>query len=211
MTTSLEKVWKPWVYEKMDSKEYGSIRKQGTNYAFGMGLITSLIIIVSPELIKILGDREYWDSTECVVPVLIGGYFAFLYTLPSVIEYYYGKTKCIAAGTMLAAGLNILLNYIFIPRYGYIAAAYTTLVTYLLYFLFHSFFARKIHGSSVFRIGELLGISMGVILVGGCTIMLKQVWIVRWMLEAIIGIAGLLWAERKFEFRKKVKEKFGRE
>lgn len=210
MTTSLEKVWKPWVYEKMDSKDYESVRKQGNNYAFGMALITSLIILVSPELIKILGDREYWGSTVCVVPVLIGGYFAFLYTLPSVIEYFYSKTKCIAVGTMLAAGLNVLLNYIFIPRYGYIAAAYTTLVTYLLYFLFHSFMARKIHGSSLFQMGVLLGCSIGVVLVGGCTIIFEQVWIVRWMLEAVIGIAGLLWAERKFEFSKKVKAKFGR-
>ncbi|MBQ8798855.1 MAG: oligosaccharide flippase family protein [Lachnospiraceae bacterium] len=207
MTTALEKVWKPWVYEKMDSKDYESIRKQGTNYAFGMALITSLIMMVTPEMIKILGDKEYWGSTECVIPVLIGGYFAFLYTLPSVIEYFYGKTKCIATGTMLAAGLNIVLNYIFIPRCGYIAAAYTTLVTYFLYFIFHSFLAWRIHGSSLFRMTALLGVSVGVLVVGGCTILLETAWPVRWMLEAVIGIVGLLWAERKFGISQKIKAK----
>lgn len=209
MTTSLEKVWKPWVYEKMESKDYDSIREQGTKYAFGMGLITALIIMVTPELIKILGDREYWDSTACVVPVLIGGYFAFLYTLPSVIEYFYSKTKCIAISTMVAAGLNVFLNYVFIPQYGYIAAAYTTLVTYFLYFLFHSFFAWKIHGSSLFQMRKLLGISVGIVLVGVCAIMLERVCLIRWLLEVIIGVIGLFWAEKRFAISKKVKKKLG--
>lgn len=204
MTTSLEKVWKPWVYEKMDSKDYENIRKQGTRYAFGMALVTILIIMVTPELIMVLGDRAYWGTTACVIPVLIGGYFAFLYTLPSVIEYFYGKTKCIAVGTMLAAGLNILLNYVFIPQYGYIAAAYTTFVTYFFYFLFHFFLAKKIHGNSLFRINELLAISAGVILVGACAIFLEKKWIVRWIIEAVIGILGLLWAERNFKISKKI-------
>lgn len=204
MTTALEKVWKPWVYEKIDSKDYESIRKQGTRYVFGMALITTMIIMVTPELIMVLGDRAYWGTTACVVPVVIGGYFAFLYTLPSVIEYFYGKTKCIAVGTMLAAGLNILLNYLFIPRYGYIAAAYTTFVTYFLYFMFHFYLAKIIHGQSLFRLGELLGISFGVMLGGACAIGLEKYWIVRWIIEVVIGALGLLWAECNFKISKKV-------
>lgn len=38
-------------------------------------------------------------------------------------------------------GVNILLNLWFISRFGYVAAAYTTLATYVLYFVFHYFIA----------------------------------------------------------------------
>ncbi len=210
VATSLENVWKPWVYERMDTKDYEGIRKQGSRYALGMAVLTSLVIVVSPELTKILGDREYWDSTECVVPVMIGGFFAFLYTLPSVIEYFYGKTKFIAIGTMLAAGTNVLLNYVFIPCYGYIAAAYTTFVTYALYFIFHAFFAKKIHGSNLLDIKRLLLISFGVIVIGGCTILLEDRWIVRWILGLIIGLAGLLWGEHIFGISKMIRKKMAR-
>ena len=57
------------------------------------------------------------------------------------MEYYYKKTKLIALGTMLAAGMNILLNAVFIPTFGYVAAAYTTVACYLLYYLLHVVFA----------------------------------------------------------------------
>lgn len=210
VATSLENVWKPWVYEKMDKKDYESIRKNGISYAFGMAILTSLVLMVSPELIKILGDTEYWNSVDCVVPVVVGGYFAFLYTLPSTIEYFYSKTKFIAMGTMLAAGVNIILNYIFIPRYGYIAAAYTTLVTYILYFFFHYYFAKRIHGYSLFSVAKLLLVSLGVILVGGSVILLKDFWIVRWGLECAIVIVGVFWVEQKYRVSKIIRGKMNK-
>lgn len=205
-STSLENVWKPWVYERMSSKDYDSIKKQGSKYAFGMALFVSLIMLASPELIKIMGDVEYWQSTPCVIPVVVGGYFAFLYSLPSLIEYYYEKTKYIAIGTMTAAIVNVVLNYLCIKRFGYIAAAYTTLVTYVFYFLFHYFMARKIHGNSVFDSIKLLFISLLVILVGGVTIIAEKYWLVRWTIAVGFGIFSFIWVDKEFDAVKKVKE-----
>lgn len=51
--------------------------------------------------------------------------------------FYEKKTKNIAAITIVAGGLNILLNYLFIPKFGYIAASGTTLISYVVLFLLH--------------------------------------------------------------------------
>lgn len=208
--TSLENVWKPWVYEQMEKKDYESIRKQGSNYAYGMALFTALIIIVSPEMIKILGSKAYWGSANCVIPVLLGGYFAFLYTLPAIIEYYYSKTKFIALGTMAAAVLNIILNYIYIPKYGYIAAAYTTLITYMFYFIFHYLLAKKIHGISLFSTLHMILISIGIITIGFITMVIEPLWYVRWAFEVVLGIYSIIWADKKFHFVYKLKQKLSR-
>ena len=48
------------------------------------------------------------------------------------------------AGTMVAAIINIITNYIFIKQYGYIAAAYTTLFSYLCYLALHFIISRKL-------------------------------------------------------------------
>lgn len=197
-TTSLENVWKPWVYEKMEAKEFNSIRTQGSKYALGMGIFTVLVMLGAPELIKIFGDREYWGCTPCVVPVILGGFFSFLYTLPSLVEYYYKKTKFIAIGTMTAAVVNILLNYFFIKKYGYIAAAYTTLVTYLLYFAFHYFLACKIHGGNVFCTRDIMLISAGVIFAGFVVLFIEKMWVVRWVLIIVVSVLTLWWCEKEF-------------
>ena len=197
--TALENVWKPWVYDKMERKQYDAIRKGISDYVWGMSAFTSLVMMVSPEVIKVLGDRAYWDSTECVVPILIGGYFAFLYSIPSIIEYYYEKTRFIAIGTGLAAVVNIILNYIFIPRYGYIAAAYTTLFTYFLYFLFHYFIARKLQGPGIFPNRNLFLAAFSVAIVGAVSLWLESLWMIRWLLEVIIAVLVIIWANREFD------------
>lgn len=207
VSTSLDNVWKPWIYEKMDAKDYAAIRKQGTGYAFGMALFTSMIVMVAPEMIKILGAREYWDSTNCVVPVVIGGYFAFIYTLPVMIEYFYGKTKYIAVGSVLAAAINVILNAIFIPQYGYIAAAYTTMLTYFLYFLFHFFIAEKIHGSSLFSVWQLFGICAGTVAVGFVAVVLEHHILIRWIIEVCLGVYSLCWCEKTFGLSSVIKKK----
>ncbi|SFB19260.1 Membrane protein involved in the export of O-antigen and teichoic acid [Acetitomaculum ruminis DSM 5522] len=205
---SLQNVWKPWIYEKMNAKDYATIKKQSNVYALGMALFTILIILVSPEIIRILGDKAYWDSADCVIPVILGGYFAFMYTLPSQIEYFYEKTKFIAIGTVSAAVLNIVLNYIFISRFGYIAAAYTTLVTYFLYFSFHFFLAKRIHGSSLFSFKGLYGVSLVTVAIGLGTILIKDLLIVRWIMALIVGCLSLYWSEKHFLLLTKVKAKF---
>ena len=147
---SLDSVWSPWFYEKMNNKEYKKIKEVSSVYILLMCIFCSFVILLSPEIINILGNDDYLEAIYCVIPIVGGGFFAFLYTIPSSIEYYFEKTKYIAVGTMSAAVINIILNYIFIKRFGYVAAAYTTLVTYLLYFLFHFFLARKILGYNLF-------------------------------------------------------------
>lgn len=209
-TNSLENVWKPWFYEKMASQKYDSIRKQGTRYALAIAFLTTLVLLVSPELVKILGDRDYWSATSCVVPVLIGGYYSFLFTLPSLVEYYYGKTKYIALGTISAAIFNIILNYIFIPRFGYVAAAYTTLVTYLFYFSFHYIIAIRLHGYSLFSFGMLFGINGSLLVIGAIVLALENYIIIRWILAFLFGIYCVYWADKQFFLIEKIKKRLSK-
>jgi len=198
VSSSIDKVWKPWFYEKMDTKDYKLIRKCAAKYVFGFAMFIAMVIMVIPELIKILGAKEYWGTTVCVVPVVIGGYFSFIYTIPVYVEYFYKKTKYIAFGSILAAVLNIVLNYQFIPQYGYIAAAYTTLVTYLLYFVFHFLLAKKIHGSSLVSIIVCICSSLIICTAGGLVILLEDKIVIRWLIEIGIGIFGIYWTEKNF-------------
>ncbi len=41
------------------------------------------------------------------------------------------KTQFLMAASMAAAGANVVLNFIFIRLFGYIAAGYTTLACYM--------------------------------------------------------------------------------
>lgn len=204
---SLDNVWGPWFYEKMSENKYEDIRKAGSKYAFGMMLFSGMVMLGTPELVKILGARDYWDAMYSVIPIVMGGYFMFLYTFPSYVEYYYEKTKYIAIGTGLAAVINVILNFICIQRYGYLAAAYTTLATYLLYFVFHYVIAWRIHKSCIFDTGKLMLYSLAAMGIGAVSLLLIEHWLIRWALLLVTGIFFLWWAEREFGVLERIKAK----
>ncbi len=97
------------------------------------GLALSLF---SEELIKIFAlNPEYWPSYT-IVPIIIFSYvFNGLILVALLGQYLTKNTKNIAITTIVAAILNVILNIIFIPKMGYIAAAYTTLLSYFILFI----------------------------------------------------------------------------
>lgn len=202
-TTSLDSVWTPWFYEKKHKGDDRSIRKIGSLFAILMLAYSVALMLISPELIRILGPKEYWDASKCVFPLITGGYFAFLYNLPSCVEYYYEKTQFIMLGTIGAAVTNIVLNYFFITKFGYVAAAYTTLVTYFLYFLFHYFLARKIEGKYIYSNLVIALVCVGIVLSNILSLVLIDLPIIRWLLSIAIAAVTIVIEERNYGLAKR--------
>jgi O-antigen/teichoic acid export membrane protein len=144
IATSINSVWEPWFFEQMNKKNYNEIKRKASIYIEGISFIAAFIILAAPELMMILAPRNYWPGINIVAIIVLGTYFSSIYTLPAGVEYFHKKTNYIAIGTFSVAILNIILNSIYIPKYGYVAAAYTTLISYVLYFIFHMILSYKI-------------------------------------------------------------------
>ena len=80
-----------------------------------------------------------------MIPVVtLGVYFTFIYDLFATVEFYYGATQYVMFASIIGAVLNVVLNALFIPRFGFIAAAYTTLVCYIVFMAMHYLFSKKV-------------------------------------------------------------------
>lgn len=135
--TAMNQAWAPWLYENIHAGRKESIKKNSKIY---LGVFTVLIIgvlLVTPEIILIFGGPSYYNARFVMPPVILGCSFQFVYGMYVNLEIYNKKTITISIGTVSAAILNIVLNLLFIPIFGYIAAAYTTLIGYAALFLFH--------------------------------------------------------------------------
>ena len=96
-----------------------------------------LLTIFSGEIILILAPEEYSGASKIIPIIVLANVFIYMYMLFANYSFFSGKTLVIAVNTSLAGLVNIILNYCYIPRYGIIAAAYTTLVSYMLLFVLH--------------------------------------------------------------------------
>ena len=167
---SLVDAVKPWIYEKLKKREFGDISKV-CNLIFLLNILMTFIIIgIAPEIIKFFAPPKYSTAVYIVPPVAASSYFTFIYNICSIVELYYERNKRIMIASVLAAVINVILNYIFIPIYGFIAAGYTTLVSYIILSLLHFIFLnciRKEEMNDVAIINVKSSLLLSVLVLGG--------------------------------------------
>lgn len=144
ITNAVSDAWLPWFHDNFFIKNYDEINKASKKIIvlgcfLGMGCIS-----LAPEAVSILGGPDYYQGLPCVLPIVLGIVCQYIYTHYVNIEMHLKKTKYVSYGTIIAALLNIVLNAIFIPIYGFVAAAYTTLASYFALMLAHFFITRLI-------------------------------------------------------------------
>jgi len=140
---ALNLAWVPWFYDKMYRGNSKEVDLKSRYYNEVFLLLLCLMYIMIPELGVIMAPLSYTASLV-LIPVIISSYYMqFLYTLYVNFAFFYKKTAAISAGTVLAGLVNVVLNVLLIPKYGYEIAAITTLVSYFLLLLFHALNVRR--------------------------------------------------------------------
>ena len=135
---ALNQVFVPWLFKRMQKQEENIIRKAQRLYLLIYCVVVIGVLTISPELLKIIGARQYWDGAKIILWIVFATFLNFTYTLYVNIEFFYRKTALISSGTIMAALINFCLNYLFLNRYGYYFAAASTVISYMALLVFHA-------------------------------------------------------------------------
>ncbi len=144
ITTALDGIWVPWFTQKYQNNNREDINNKVLDYVHLITYAMIGLLLVGPEVVKFLAPHKYWAGITIIPPIVLANYIIFIYTLYVNVEHYHKKTLYITINTIIAAISNLILNFIFIPHFGYVAAAYTTLVSYGIALLFHARYSRKL-------------------------------------------------------------------
>ena len=201
VNTALLQTVGPWVYQRIRAKEFSRISQIAYPVLVGVAAVNLILISFAPEAVRIFAPAKYYPAIWVIPPVAMSVYFMFMYSLFANIEFYYEKTKMISAATMVGAGLNLILNYVFIKQFGYYAAGYTTLFCYMLYALMHYLFMRSIMknyegGTKVYSVRVLFGITVSFIITGFLLMLTYNYPIVRYSCITI-GIVAIVIMRRQ--------------
>jgi len=192
ITNSISAAWNTWFYEMMDKGDKAAIRKRAVQLGAFFTILSVGLMAISPEMVFILGGKEYDLAKYVAIPMILDALVLFFYDLVVSGEYYSKKTINIMLATMGAAVLNVVLNYIFIAKYGFIAAAYTTLAAYTIYLILHIVISRKMVKFFILPLKWMLAFAaIAAIMAAGCIVFMNNL-ILRWLLCAVIIIPMLL-------------------
>ncbi|MCB0733954.1 MAG: oligosaccharide flippase family protein [Flavobacteriales bacterium] len=124
--------WVPNYFEHINSGDHKKHDDEAKSLMRIISFISIGLILFGDWLGKLLSSKGYHSGLE-LIPLVVLGQFFVSYTVMYKNGISYEKRTWISTVVIvIATVLNIWLNSIFIPQYGIIAAAYTTLASYLV-------------------------------------------------------------------------------
>ena len=124
----------PIVYTIWENRGEEASRKflsKSTRYYLLIGLPAAVgLSALAEPVISVLATPEYLSGYRIVPLVAFGAFLVGITHRFSEALIFYKRSDFLMYCMVGAALLNIGLNFIFIPKYGYMAAAFTTLIAY---------------------------------------------------------------------------------
>lgn len=201
----------PWFYEKVKEKNFADNKKVSFAIAFFMAFLLLGVIVLAPEIIFIMAGDKYEEAVWVVPPVAMSLLFNLYTGFCTNIEFYYEEKWYLVAGSILSAVVNIVLNAIFIPPFGFVAAAYTTLFSFILFAACNylcMYIVCKKHNLDfhIYDTKKLILLSLVFMALGFAAMALYKIPVVRY---AIVGVVLVICAVFWKKIYKTIKYYFG--
>ena len=195
--TAFTQTINPWMYQKIKEKRGRDIAPIAYVTLILIGFVNVILIILAPEALYVFAPKTYHGAIWVIPPISMSVFFMYSYDLYAKYAFYYEKTRMIMLASVLGAALNILLNYIFIRRFGYIAAGYTTLLCYIVYACAHYLFMRRVctqycESEYPYDTRIILVISLSFIFIGVLCMSTYNFPIIRYGMVGIVIVTSII-------------------
>jgi O-antigen/teichoic acid export membrane protein len=135
----------PLLLQQLQEQRQGHVRLLGT---YGLLVMTFCCLgtaMLGGEAIRLLTPTTF-HSAASLVPWIAGAYQCqAVYFVWSTGTWHSMRTAAVPICTLAAAVTNIGLNLVFVPRYGILAAAVTTLIAYAVLMFAHGWLAQTLY------------------------------------------------------------------
>lgn len=193
LINSMNGAFGPWLVEQLSKQNYEIIRKISVPYVIIFVIFSIIAILVTPEILLFLGGREYAEAVRVIPQVFAGCLMQFIYTMYVNVEQFEKKTVGMAFASVFAALFNYITNDIFLQKFGYVAASYTTFFSYLLLMLLHILLVQKIIKKDIYNTKIILTIGI----IGSLILIYSNIILDNFALRylffcLLIGCSGLI-------------------
>ena len=144
-------VWGPMRMQYAKNKDTDFFTGKIISYYTAIGvLILVFTILFGEEILKLIFENMNYANAMPIVPIIMCS--IFIYGYQNIVDfgiYIHEKVYIYILTSLFAIFINVIMNYSLIPFYGYTAAAYVTLFTYIItssfiYFISNSYYKIKV-------------------------------------------------------------------
>lgn len=181
-------VFIPYYYDNLKNNKMDVLKSQSKNYYILFTSVSLSFILVGREIVRFIINEKFYDGLSIFELSVLAQYFIFLYSFSVNYEFYKKKTVWIAVGTIITAGINILLNYFFINLWGIFGAALASAISYCFLIMFHELIARVVIKGYQLSILYTIILVLASSFITVAAIFLRDYWYIRWVIGICIMI-----------------------
>lgn len=137
LNSALVQTIEPWMFRSMKANQIDRMKTVAYPALIAVATVNLLLISFAPEAVAVFAPQEYLEAIWVIPPISISVFFNFSYVLYAEFEFYFEKTRYLSLATLVGAMLNVGLNLLLIPIFGYLSAGYVTFVCYVVFALLH--------------------------------------------------------------------------
>lgn len=202
----------PWVYEKIKDNHGEKNKSISLILVLLMGVMILCVIWYAPEVITVMAGEKYSSAVYVVAPVSMSLLLLLYCQFFINIEFYYEEKKLLVYASIGAAIINVVLNYFFIPVLGFVAAGYTTLISYIVFAICNYWSMKRCLVSNnipnnLYDYKSLLIILLLFMILGFLGVSLYNYLIIRIIITLIVFVVMLIYKRRLIETIKQLKER----
>ena len=136
-------VWFPYAMKKDTQTAPEVFKKIFYNYVLYGGLAGIAILMVTPEIFSLFIDKNYYAAMPLVIFGVASNFLYGVYNIINLNLYKKQKATYISAAVGIGAIVNLILNYLLIPKFGVYGAGYASILAYLLIVVINYVYSRK--------------------------------------------------------------------
>ncbi|MEK7142620.1 MAG: flippase [Patescibacteria group bacterium] len=166
-SVAIGQAWSPFILKiYFQSKKifHEFVPRTFTYYLIFFFVLAVGLTLFGEEILRIFTTEKFYPAARVIGPLALAMVFSASLQVTAMGISISRKTKYFALFSGLAAGLNIILNFFLIPRYGMVGAGFATAFSYLFltivyFFQSQRFIYLKIAWQKIFKL-VLLAVSL---------------------------------------------------
>lgn len=121
----------PFFFAQAKNQDKNKVYVKVMNYFIAMVCVVFLVVSLNIDVFRhFISNESYWEGLKVVPILLLANVFLGIYYNQSIWYKLSGQTKFGAYIAIGGASLTVLINVLFIPKFGYMACAWATLIVY---------------------------------------------------------------------------------
>ena len=144
---ALSQAWSPFIlkmYFESKNTYKRFVSRIFVYYLIFFVTLALLVTIFSSEILRLMTTSKFFGANRAIVPLSLVMVFLASTQITILGISIARKIKYIAAYSFTAALLNIGLNFLLIPKYGMVGAAWATAITYLFLTVIYLITSQKL-------------------------------------------------------------------